>query len=132
PPARQTAYADETLGVAHDGGPGDCGKMAVCTGGRRWNPRARYLDLAGSPDCVGVGLFARDNGRPVRIPAGGRVARTLPLLRGRRRPAHARGITDMMIFEREGALTRELLLAPGGFGLGQVPQDERPDATTTM
>lgn len=38
----------------------------------------------------------------------------------------------MMLYEREGPLTRELLLAPGGFGLGQVPQGERPDATTTM
>ncbi len=38
----------------------------------------------------------------------------------------------MMLYEREGRLTRELLLTPGGFGLGQVPQRERPDATTTM
>lgn len=38
----------------------------------------------------------------------------------------------MMLYEREGPLTRELLLTPGGFGLGQVPQRERPDATTTM
>ena len=38
----------------------------------------------------------------------------------------------MKLFEREGRLTRELLLAPGGFGLGQVPQRELPDATTTM
>lgn len=38
----------------------------------------------------------------------------------------------MKLFEREGTLTRELLLEPGGFGLGQVPQREQPDATTTM
>jgi len=38
----------------------------------------------------------------------------------------------MKLYEREGRLTRELLLAPGGFGLGQVPERERPDATTTM
>ncbi len=38
----------------------------------------------------------------------------------------------MIFHEREGPLTRELLLTPGGFGLGQVPQRERPDATTTM
>ena len=31
-----------------------------------------------------------------------------------------------------GPLTRELLLAPGGFGLGQIPERARPDATTTM
>jgi assimilatory nitrate reductase catalytic subunit len=38
----------------------------------------------------------------------------------------------MILYEREGPLTRELLLTPGGFGLGQVPRGERPDATTTM
>ncbi len=38
----------------------------------------------------------------------------------------------MKLFEREGRLTRDLLLEPGGFGLGQVPERERPDATTTM
>ena len=38
----------------------------------------------------------------------------------------------MKLYEREGELTRELLLAPGGFGLGQVPMRDRPDATTTM
>ncbi len=31
-----------------------------------------------------------------------------------------------------GPLTRELLRAPGEFGLGQVPASQRPDATTTM
>ena len=38
----------------------------------------------------------------------------------------------MILYERDGPLTRELLLTPGGFGLGQVPRSERPDATTTM
>ena len=38
----------------------------------------------------------------------------------------------MMLFEREGNLTRELLLAPGRFGLGKLPVAVRPDATTTM
>ncbi|HVC98112.1 MAG TPA: molybdopterin-dependent oxidoreductase, partial [Pirellulales bacterium] len=36
-----------------------------------------------------------------------------------------------LLFEREGKLTRELLLAPGGFGLGKVPARQAPDATTT-
>jgi anaerobic selenocysteine-containing dehydrogenase len=31
-----------------------------------------------------------------------------------------------------GPLTRELLLAPGGFGLGQVPQRLKPDAIATL
>ncbi len=30
----------------------------------------------------------------------------------------------------DGKLTRDLLLSPGGFGLGQVPADKIPDATT--
>jgi len=38
----------------------------------------------------------------------------------------------MKLYERQGPLTRELLLTPGGFGLGQVPERDRPDATTTM
>ncbi|MBI3863666.1 MAG: nitrate reductase [Planctomycetia bacterium] len=38
----------------------------------------------------------------------------------------------MKLFERAGPLTQELRLAPGGFGLGQVLERERPDATTTM
>jgi assimilatory nitrate reductase catalytic subunit len=35
-------------------------------------------------------------------------------------------------YERTGPLTSELLLAPGGFGLGKVPRKSLPDATTTM
>jgi anaerobic selenocysteine-containing dehydrogenase len=34
--------------------------------------------------------------------------------------------------QRDGHLTRELLLEPGGFGLGHVPEKSKPDATTTM
>ena len=34
--------------------------------------------------------------------------------------------------QRDGHLTRELLLEPGGFGLGKVPAKSKPDATTTM
>src|SRR5262249_4369312 len=41
-------------------------------------------------------------------------------------------LTNVTLYEREGPLTRELLLTPGGFGLGQVPARQRPDATTTM
>ncbi|HET6883121.1 MAG TPA: nitrate reductase [Pirellulales bacterium] len=36
-----------------------------------------------------------------------------------------------LLLERDGSLTREMLLAPGGFGLGQVPVGQTPDATTT-
>jgi assimilatory nitrate reductase catalytic subunit len=38
----------------------------------------------------------------------------------------------MKLYEPSGRFTRELLLSPGGFGLGQVPSRERPDATTPM
>jgi len=36
-----------------------------------------------------------------------------------------------LIKDREGALTRELLRSPAGFGLGQVPTRLKPDSTTT-
>ena len=37
-----------------------------------------------------------------------------------------------LVRDRQGVLTRELLRAPGGFGLGQVPQRLQPDAATAM
>jgi assimilatory nitrate reductase catalytic subunit len=37
-----------------------------------------------------------------------------------------------LLHQRDGALTRELLLAPGPFGLGKLPAGRLPDATTTM
>jgi assimilatory nitrate reductase catalytic subunit len=37
-----------------------------------------------------------------------------------------------LLHRNSGPLTRELLLEPGGFGLGQVPSRVKPDATTTM
>jgi len=36
-----------------------------------------------------------------------------------------------LLHQKEGPLTRELVRTPGGFGLGQVPADRKPDATTT-
>lgn len=46
-------------------------------------------------------------------------------------------ITDQTLFnslmhQKEGPLTRELLLTPGGFGLGKIPDKNLPDATTQM
>ena len=37
-----------------------------------------------------------------------------------------------MLRQWDGPLTRELLLEPGEFGLGKVPSNVKPDATTTM
>ncbi|WP_422923839.1 molybdopterin oxidoreductase family protein [Singulisphaera sp. PoT] len=37
-----------------------------------------------------------------------------------------------LVRARDGRLTRELLRAPGRFGLGQVPVGKKPDATTSM
>ncbi|MEZ6128641.1 MAG: nitrate reductase [Planctomycetaceae bacterium] len=37
-----------------------------------------------------------------------------------------------LIHQTTGHLTQELRLEPGGFGLGQVPAKQRPDATTSM
>ena len=39
---------------------------------------------------------------------------------------------DTLLYQRDGALTRDLLLSPGKFGLGMVPRNRQPDATTTM
>ena len=46
-----------------------------------------------------------------------------------RRPGSA---IARLLFDRQGALTRNLLREPGEFGLGQVPQRLKPDRTTTM
>ncbi len=40
-------------------------------------------------------------------------------------------VTDLLI-SKDGPLTRELLLKPGAFGLGKVPEKLTPDQTTTM
>ena len=37
-----------------------------------------------------------------------------------------------LLHQRNGPLTRELLLRPGSFGLGRVPERLKPDQTTTM
>ncbi len=37
-----------------------------------------------------------------------------------------------LLHQRDGELTRDLLLSPGDFGLGKVPHGKRPDATTSM
>lgn len=37
-----------------------------------------------------------------------------------------------LLHQKDGPLTRELLLAPGKFGLGRVPERLTPDETTTM
>ncbi len=37
-----------------------------------------------------------------------------------------------LLHARDGHLTRDLLLNPGGFGLGKVPRGQVPDAVTTM
>jgi anaerobic selenocysteine-containing dehydrogenase len=37
-----------------------------------------------------------------------------------------------LIWQQTGPLTSDLLLHPGGFGLGKVPANKQPDATTTM
>ncbi|HVX09999.1 MAG TPA: molybdopterin-dependent oxidoreductase, partial [Pirellulales bacterium] len=41
-----------------------------------------------------------------------------------------RSLSELLL-DREGELTHQLQLAPGGFGLGQVPLRKAPDATTT-
>lgn len=41
-------------------------------------------------------------------------------------------VASHLLRKRAGPLTRELLLAPGEFGLGQVPAKHKPDATTNV
>ncbi|HEY3495043.1 MAG TPA: hypothetical protein VGK73_10175, partial [Polyangiaceae bacterium] len=36
-----------------------------------------------------------------------------------------------LLHQKRGPLTAELVRAPGGFGLGQIPVEKKPDATTT-
>ena len=50
----------------------------------------------------------------------------------RNRLAALRTGASQILRQRSGPLTRELLLTPGRFGLGQVPARLEPDATTTM
>ncbi len=42
------------------------------------------------------------------------------------------GKVTNLIRQWDGKLTRDLLLSPGGFGLGHVPERLKPDATTNM
>ena len=37
-----------------------------------------------------------------------------------------------MLHQEDGPLTRDLILNPGGFGLGHIPARQKPDATTPM
>jgi assimilatory nitrate reductase catalytic subunit len=43
-----------------------------------------------------------------------------------------KALAGRAIFDRQGPLTRDLLLAPGEFGLGKVPHRLKPDGTTNM
>ena len=73
-----------------------------------------------------------------------RAGRALPVLRGRAGVARCRGrspdgkarakarLARAAVRQRDGPLTRELLLRPGQFGLGRVPDRLQPDQTTTM
>jgi len=44
---------------------------------------------------------------------------------------HETSLGDLWV-RRDGPLTRELLLEPGKFGLGRVPNRIAPDQTTSM
>jgi len=43
-----------------------------------------------------------------------------------------RGQLSSLLLQRDGVLTKDLLLTPGKFGLGKVPAKTRPDSTTNM
>ncbi len=46
-------------------------------------------------------------------------------------PRTLRGAVGSALFHRQGPLTEELLRVPGNFGLGQLPRNKKPDATTS-
>jgi len=50
----------------------------------------------------------------------------------RKKGAAVRDKLRGLVRQWDGKLTRELLLKPGGFGLGHVPHRKKPDQTTTM
>jgi assimilatory nitrate reductase catalytic subunit len=43
-----------------------------------------------------------------------------------------KSLAQRLVFDRQGPLTRDLLLTPGQFGLGKVPQRLKPDGATNM
>ena len=51
---------------------------------------------------------------------------------GRKKRATLVGKVTSLIRQWDGKLTRDLLLSPGGFGLGHVPERLKPDATTNV
>src|SRR5688572_2787778 len=51
---------------------------------------------------------------------------------GVKKPSPAPKQADNLLLQRNGPLTRELLLTPGEFGLGRVPARLKPDQTTTV
>ena len=117
PSAKQAAHADETIGPADDGRPGQGGEMAICAGDRRRDRLPALLDLAAISGrrcgervlshALIAGQFAR--------PAGRRTARTLPVLHGRRRPADAGRAADMKLYR-----ARRTLDARAAAGAGRV------------
>src|SRR5258708_17516697 len=106
--------------------------MALHAGNHRRRAVAGNLALARWRAGYDRVCLARGGRRSILRASGRRAARALSVLYRGGRFAHAGGPAHMILYERDGRLTRELLLAPGGFGLGQVPHGERPDATTTM
>jgi len=47
-------------------------------------------------------------------------------------PIRSRSMLDRLLYQESGPLTSDLLLNPGGFGLGHVPACQVPDAVTAM
>jgi assimilatory nitrate reductase catalytic subunit len=47
-------------------------------------------------------------------------------------PSSLRARAADLLHQKDGPLTRDLLLTPGAFGLGRVPERLKPDQTTTM
>jgi assimilatory nitrate reductase catalytic subunit len=50
----------------------------------------------------------------------------------RQKAADTFSALQQLMYQRDGKLTRDLLLNPGGFGLGKVPAGQTPDTVTSM
>ena len=95
--------------------------------GPRWRDRRRDLRCCRSPASCSSATCSSPRRRRRRC----REALALMRATATREPA-ARPARRRSCGSGDGPLTRELVLTPGGFGLGQVPARLEPDATTTM
>ena len=111
-----------------------CPGRPLAAGGADYGKSCHDHRLSSGPDCHRCDPDCR-------LVAGRRVVGALPVFCRCRRPQDARIARLMngtyskllsLLHQRTGPLTEQLDRVPGGFGLGQVPARQAPDAVTTM